>query len=417
MEQNFEIIDWAKKAVLYEVNIRQYTPEGNFVSFSKYLPRLKEMGITILWFMPITPISEEKRLGSLGSYYACSNYTEINSEFGSLNDFKNLINQAHNLGMKVIIDWVANHTGYDHHWTKENPEWYIHDEDGNFVEKNGWKDVIDLDYSNQAMRNEMLCSLKFWINECGIDGFRCDMAHLVPLDFWLSARQECDKIKKLFWLAECDEKEYQKVFDVTYAWNWMHATEKLLKNEIKPNAIQDVLRDYGNNLKLFFTSNHDENSWNGTEIEKYGILTKALTVFTFAWHGMPLVYSGQEIPNQKRLKFFDKDFINWNQDLNFEKLYQQLSALHQLDVIYFGETIQLASDETGSIFSFIRKLNEEYVLVILNLSNKNKIKYSISHQLLKGKFSSLFSALEYDFNENEAFELLPGDYLVYKNIF
>jgi glycosidase len=229
MAKNFPLVSWAIGANIYEVNIRQYTPEGNFVAFAKHLPRLKDMGVKILWLMPITPISIAKRQGSLGSYYACSSYTKINAEFGSIEDFKQLVATAHSLDFKVIIDWVANHTGYDHHWTKEHPEFYLKDKDGNFTEKNGWQDVIDLDYSNEALQEAMIAAMQFWITTCQIDGFRCDMAHLVPLSFWLKARQACDEIKKLFWLAECDEKEYHQVFDVSYAWQWMHATEKYFK--------------------------------------------------------------------------------------------------------------------------------------------------------------------------------------------
>ncbi len=202
------------------------------------------MGVEILWLMPITPISEKIRQGTLGSYYACSSYTDINPEFGTLSDFKDLVSKAHWLGFKVIIDWVANHTGWDHHWTLEHPDWYLHDADGNFTEKNGWHDVIDLNYEVFAMRIAMIDAMKFWITECNIDGFRCDMAHLVPLDFWNSARKECDSVKPLYWLAECEVVNYHDVFDTSYAWWWMHVSEEYEKEKDTLDTLRNVLHAY-----------------------------------------------------------------------------------------------------------------------------------------------------------------------------
>jgi glycosidase len=173
MEVKFRPVEWASSAAMYEVNVRQYTKEGSFEAFAKHLPRLRDMGVSVLWFMPVTPISKEKRLGTLGSYYSCSDYTSINLEFGSIEDFKSLVIAAHEQGFKVMIDWVANHTGWDHTWTKEHPEFYKMDADGNFYDSNGWEDVIDLDYSNQSLRTAMIAAMKYWIDECAIDGFRC----------------------------------------------------------------------------------------------------------------------------------------------------------------------------------------------------------------------------------------------------
>ena len=187
------------------------------------------MGIEVLWFMPITPISIEKRKGTLGSYYACSDYTATSPEFGTIGDFKNLVAHAHQLGLKVIIDWVANHTGWDHRWTIEHPEYYVKDAAGNFTERNGWDDVIDLDYNNMEMRLALVEAMKYWVTETGIDGFRCDMAHLVTLDFWKEARAALEPIKKLFWYHECEEISYHSVFDATYTWRWMHKTEDFAK--------------------------------------------------------------------------------------------------------------------------------------------------------------------------------------------
>lgn len=415
----FPVISWAEHANIYEVNVRQYTPQGTFGAFATHLERLRSMGIDILWFMPVTPISHEKRQGVLGSYYASSSYVKINPEFGTLRDFKALVNHAHKLGFKVIIDWVANHTGYDHEWTKEHPDWYEKDENGNFVEKHGWKDVIDLNYKSDALRQAMIDAMQFWINECAIDGFRCDMAHLVPLDFWIDARKECDAIKPLFWLAECDEKAYHKAFDYSYCWKWMHITEDLVKQKNGLDNFREILDEYQNygfgHNKLFFTSNHDENSWNGTEYEKYDGLAKALAVFTITYPGLPLIYSGQELPNLKRLRFFEKDTIDWKPIKSVEGFYHALLKLRQIHPA-LGWKATLTNLSTGKdeqIFAFIRSLNDQKVLVLLNLSMANKVRFSINNPILKSKYRNLFSGLEFDFSDQENFELQAGEYAVY----
>jgi glycosidase len=411
--------EWKNSANIYEVNVRQYTEEGTFNAFAKHLQRLKDMGIKIIWLMPITPISIEKRQGTLGSYYACSDYTSINSELGDLNDLKDLVVQAHELEMKLIIDWVANHTGYDHHWTKEHPDWYEHDADGNFTEKHGWVDVIDLNYTNKDMRAAMIEGMQYWIKECDIDGFRCDMAHLVPLDFWVEAKQQCETIKELFWLAECEVPEYHKVFDVSYSWKWMHATENLIRGFAALQDLKNVLKEYQDYppgaLKLFFTSNHDENSWNGTEYDKYGDAAKVLSVFTFTWTGVPLIYSGQELPNLKRLKFFDKDCIEWdNKPLQMEPFYKKLlelksnnTALHQT-----GNINVLPTELNDQIFAFLRTIGTNKVLVVLNLSNKDRLQFKISHPLLEGNFTHLFSDMTYQLGAVQSFELQAWEYIV-----
>ncbi|WP_439515926.1 alpha-amylase family glycosyl hydrolase [Sediminibacterium sp.] len=417
MSNRFTVTPWAKHAVVYEVNIRQYTPEGTFRAFMEHLPRLKEMGIDILWFMPITPISVEKRQGTLGSYYACSSYTDINPEFGTTADFKMLVDQVHALDMKLIIDWVANHTGADHHWTQTHADWFIRDSEGNFTERNGWKDVIDLNFDNNDMRSALVNAMQYWITEFNIDGFRCDMAHLVPLDFWVHARIQCDTIKPCFWLAECEVVEYHNAFDATYAWWWMHESEKFMKGEHGLHEVREVLHAYSQypsgSIKLFFTSNHDENSWNGTEYEKYGIAAKAWAVFTCTWQGMPLVYSGQENPNLKRLAFFDKDQIEWKETPALHTFYQQLLQYRKKSsAILEGETFILPAEQ-NFIMAYFRKKGNEIVLVLLNLSDKERGTIEVEHQWLSGNFINLFSSLGYTFSTKEQFELMPGDHLVY----
>lgn len=419
MSRLFSTIHWAKTANIYEVNIRQYTPEGTFTAFAKHLPRLQDMGVKILWLMPVTPISKEVMQGTLGSYYACSSYTEINHEYGSFDDFKSLIDEIHSLGMKVIIDWVANHTGWGHHWVNEHPDWYLKDAAGKFTELNGWHDVIDLNFGVKEMRLALIEAMQFWISRFDIDGFRCDMAHLVPLDFWMEARTACETIKPLFWLAECEVVAYHDVFDVTYSWDWMHQTEQFVKGLGSLHEVRNVLHSYSQypkgSQKLFFTSNHDENSWNGTEYEKYGDAAKAFAVFTCTFMGMPLIYSGQELPNHKRLLFFDKDLIEWKQNVQLHDFYKTLLNLHESAVIADGETFILPTNKNG-IMAFLRKKGHEVVLVILNLSNEDRLRIPVKHEWMKGKFQNVFSGLQFQFNEQEEFELLANKYLVYKSV-
>jgi len=415
------LVPWAIGANVYEVNIRQYTPEGTFQAFSKHLPRLKDMGVAILWLMPITPISQLHRLGTLGSYYACSSYVQINEEFGTLQDFKQLVHQAHALDMKLIIDWVANHTGWDHEWTIPHADWYVKDAAGNFTEKNGWKDVIDLDYSKTEMREAMKAAMKFWVQEADIDGFRCDMAHLVPLDFWKEARAFCETNKPLYWLAECDQSDYHAVFNTSYAWGWMHATEKFHKGEGSLQDVRQVLHAYtqypASANKLYFTSNHDENSWNGTEYEKYGNAALAWAVFSCTWPGIPLLYSGQEGALKKRLEFFNKDVIDWTATPSLAQFYQRLFQLRKRNAaIREGELFILPSQQDDKVLLFIRKFQEQVVLILLNVSNESRVQVSVEHPWLPGKYRQLFSQLVYDFGVKENFELQSGDYLVYEKV-
>jgi hypothetical protein len=419
MKQTIQMVDWARGANIYEVNIRQYTPEGSFAAFGKHLPRLSAMGVEIVWLMPVTPISVKERQGSLGSYYACSSYTTVNPEYGTLDDLKSLVTQVHQLGMKLIIDWVANHTGWDHHWTTEHPDWYVKDAEGSFTERNGWHDVIDLDYTSQTMRTAMIEAMRYWIQTCDIDGFRCDMAHLVPLDFWKEAKRQCEILKQLYWLGECEVTAYHEVFNTSYAWSWMHASEKVRTDAAGLEAVRNVLHDYSQYpegaTKLFFTSNHDENSWNGTEYEKYGSAAQAWAVFTCTWaNGIPLIYSGQESPSKKRLKFFDKDQIEWCQPLRMELFYSILLHFRKENpAISMGETFILPSEHGNQLMAYLRRKENNVVLVLLNLSGDNKLNITVQHDWLKGRFRNLFSKMAFSFSGRENFELQAGEYMVY----
>ena len=425
MDASFKTVEWMKDKTIYEVNLRQYTEAGSFKAFEAHIPRLKEMGVEVLWLMPVTPISEKGRKGSLGSYYACSSYTKLNAEFGSEQDFISLIQLAHKHEMKVIIDWVANHTGREHEWMEPHPNWFSRDAGGNFTERNGWDDVVDLNFENQDMRAALIGAMQYWVRTFNIDGFRCDMAHLVPLDFWSKARKACETIKPLFWLAECEDIEYHSVFDASYAWSWMHATLKV--EELGVNEIYNQLHAYAQYpkgaYKLFFTSNHDENTWNGTEYEKYGIAAKAWAVFTFMWKGIPLIYSGQELPNYKRVAFFDKDSIDWTNAPQLASFYKTLIQLRKkYNCIVDGDSFNLPTSN-NQVMAFLRyghqpenkpenKSEKQTILVVLNFSHQIQ-KVELAHDYLQGQFINAFSGLSFAFNKQVSFELMPGDYFVY----
>ena len=427
MMNRFKPVEWSHSTNIYEVNLRQYTIEGTFNAFAQYLPSLKEMGVKTLWFMPITPIAQKNRKGPMGSYYACSDYTSINPEFGSMDDFKNLVKQAHEMGFKIILDWVANHTGWDHSWTKEHPDYFLKDSVTNdFKIASGMDDIIELDYKNPALRQAMKDAMMFWITECDIDGFRCDLAFWVELDFWKEARKELDAVKPLFWLGEFDElekPEYGEAFDASYAWTWMHKTEDFYKKQESLDTLLMVLKNYDDlgdsTMRAWFTSNHDENSWNGTEYEKYGEMAKALAVFSATWNGVPLLYSGQELPNLKRLKFFEKDVIAWtstNKLNDFYKVLLQLKtnnpALRNGDPAV--QTFRIKTSDAKNIFAYLRKNGGKEVLVVLNLSGQKDLHFDILDSNVTGIYTNVFSGAANDFTTNKSFEMQGWEYLVYE---
>lgn len=415
--------EWKHSTNIYEVNLRQYTKEGTFKAFAKHLPRLKDMGVEVIWFMPVTPISIKNRKGTLGSYYACSSYVTTNTEFGTIEEFKSLVFQIHQLNMKVIIDWVANHTGWDHEWTITNPDYFTKNSDGSFKPPvENWEDVIHLNFSNEQMRAAMIDAMKFWVQECSIDGFRCDMAMLVPLDFWMQAKEVLDSPKPLFWLGEFDQwndEPYAQAFDVSYSWHWMHISEEFYKKKLKQAVLDHALDGYKlkrpfKHLRSFFTTNHDENSWNGSEYEKYGVMAIPLAVFSCMWDGIPLIYSGQEVENKKRLQFFDKDEIKWSKEPKLHQFYKTLLHFRKQHPALLAATRtvitwKIATTAIEDLFSFVRKANDREVVTILNLTNK-KIKFHITDTRIRGVFTDLFTGKEnYSIEE---FMIKPWGFIV-----
>lgn len=413
--------EWIQNTNIYEVNLRQYTKEGTFSAFANALPRLKEMGVQTLWFMPITPIAQKNKKGPLGSYYAAADYTSVSPEFGTLSDFKNLVKQAHDMGFKVIMDWVANHTGWDHIWTKTHPEYYEKDSATNdFKMASGMEDIIELDYKNPALRKAMIDAMKFWITEADIDGFRCDLAFWVELDFWKEAKVELQQLKPLFWLGELDPIEhpdYMQVFDAAYTWTWMHQTEAFYKNHLPLSSLDSVLQQYQSHpgIKAWFTTNHDENSWNGTEYEKYGKAALAFAVFDCTWPGIPLIYSGQELPNLKRLQFFEKDTIEWTGEYKLQPFYRTLFNLRLSNSALKAnsEVQRLQTSSDTHILAFLRKDGSKEVVVLLNLSDQY-LTIDITDDEVSGTYKSVFSNANIDFSGYKSVSLQPWDYMVFE---
>ncbi|MEO7263561.1 MAG: alpha-amylase family glycosyl hydrolase, partial [Ferruginibacter sp.] len=333
-------------------------------------------------------------------------------EFGDDNDFKELVDAAHALQIKVIIDWVANHTAWDNNWTISNPDFFVKDGEGNFKAPYDWDDVIQVDHSNKEQQEAMITSMRYWVVNFDIDGFRADLAHLTPLPFWKKARQTLDELKPgLIWLAETEEPSYHEAFDISYTWEWMHACEKFVKNEMNVHGLIDLLKRQGAEFpehaqRLYFTSNHDENSWNGTEYEKFGKLAKAFAVFSSTYDGIPLIYSGQENPNLKRLKFFDKDEIEWNEKMELQGFYTLLNDLRINNKAISGQVIFLENLAENNILAFHRRLQHHELIVILNLGD---IEFTSSIPVNSlGVFTELFTNEFYFVEKNHLNISIPA---------
>ena len=438
-------LDWAKNAVIYEVNTRQFSPEGNFKGIENQLDRLNEMGIDILWLMPIHPISELKRKASgdvlvkdiedpaekakyYGSPYSVADYATTNLDLGSMDDFRSLLDEVHKRGMKLIIDWVPNHTGWDHPWIKDHPEWYTKDENGQIVdpinpetgESWGWTDVADLDYSNKEMRSAMIDVTKYWLADIGIDGFRVDVAHGIPQDFWDEWTPEMLKAKPdAFLLAESEVSSHRNdsTFHATYGWSFHHLMNEIAKGEKNAQDIDDWYQQdrvkFKTGFHMHFTSNHDENTWAGTVFERMGDAHKALAVLSATFDGMPLLYSGQEEPMRKRLPFFTKEYIGF-ENYNYAKFYKTLFDLKDSNQAiwngeYGGTLSKIAEHE--DVYAFKREKNGDIVIGILNLSDKKQeVEFSVD---ISG--TDVFTKENYSWKKGEKLNLDPWAYILLSN--
>ncbi|WP_022822646.1 alpha-amylase family glycosyl hydrolase [Hymenobacter norwichensis] len=416
---------WAAHASIYEVNVRQFTPEGTFQAFEAHLPRLADMGVGIIWLMPIHPIGAVNRKGTLGSQYAVQNYYDVNPEFGTLDDLRHLVQAAHALGLYVLLDWVANHTSWDNPLVTEHPEWYTHDANGNFVPPiPDWHDVIDLDYNQPALRRYMTDALLYWVREADIDGYRCDVAGLVPTDFWDAARQELDQVKPIFMLAEWDElypsgglswEEFdgntrllERAFDMTFGLRLHYLLDHIAEEKQELPDIDVYLAaeraKYPPSVYLMhFTSNHDVNSWDGTEYERLGPNALPFAVLCALLPGMPLVYSGQEAALQKRLAFFDRDPIDW-QGFPLQEFYTKLLQLNKRHPALHNGVLESRFERlhaSPTLYSFVRRHEEAAVLTTINIAPT--IQKLTLPEAAQGTWHDVFSG--------EKLELHPGSTL------
>ncbi len=432
-----------ENAVIYEANIRQYSPEGTFNAFTKDIPQLKELGIKVIWVMPIFPISETKRKATgdkfaheiedenerkkyLGSYYAVTDFTKVNPEFGTIEDFRKLVKTAHDNGMYVILDWVPNHTGWDHVWIKQNPDYYTKNAKGEVTEPLnpdgtpvGWADVADLNYSNQDMRKEMIEDMSYWLKEESIDGFRCDVAGSVPLDFWQQAIPQLRSIKPIFMLAEAWEPELLKdnLFDMCYAWDGHHLINHIAQGKKNVNDWDNYINSLNtkyeaDDILMNFVDNHDENSWNGTIPSRLGNAAEVFTALTYVMPGMPLVYSGNEYGLSHSLKFFEKDQIPKEKGEDWE-LRKKLGNLKNNFVAINGgknkaSYKKISTENNERMLAFEREKEGKKIIFVGNLSAQTtKIKLPFS-----GNFTNYITNQKENIATDTEKDFAPWEYMI-----
>lgn len=420
---------WSKNANIYEVNIRQYTPEGTFDAFREHLPRLKKMGVDILWLMPIHPISVPKRKGSLGSYYAVSDFRAVNPQFGDHASFQQLVDSVHAMGMYIIIDWVPHHTGWDHPWIKEHPEYYNKNDQGEIRdpvneetgEPWGWTDVAELNLANPEMRRHIIDDMIYWIEDYNIDGFRVDHAHGVPADYWDEVSKTISGLNKpLFMLAE-GEHDYLRndsSFVVGYAWKFHHMMNDIAKGEKTVNELDTILQNdrkmYTYGYNMYFTSNHDENSWAGTEFERMGEGHKAFAALVWTIDGMPLLYSGQEEPLKKRLAFFEKDTIPF-QNYMYADFFTRLNSLKKANkALWNGVDGGLSKriNTSDHVYAFMREKDGDKFIGVFNLSaepQKTTLRESVTGM------EEIFTGEESNIPAGDTITLQPWTFQLYSN--
>ncbi len=432
-----------ESAVIYEANIRQYSPEGTFDAFTRDIPQLKELGVKVIWLMPIYPISETRRKATgdlsiediedqeerkkyLGSYYAISDYTAVNPEFGTREDLDELVKTAHANGMYVILDWVANHTGWDHHWLEEHPDFYTKNEQGEIIdpldpntgESWGWTDVADLNFDNKELWEAMTAEMEYWIREHNIDGYRADVAGEVPTEFWEQVVPRLEEIKPVFMLAESEDKDlFHNAFDMGYNWEGHHLMNELAQGKIDVSVWDDYMKKIDTTYQeddylMNFVTNHDENSWNGTVKERMGEASETMLALTYTIPGMPLIYSGQEYDMDKRLKFFEKDTIPktkgevWPVLVKLGELKNENPALHGAKEAASYTRINTSSNE--QVLAFERAKNNKKVVYLANMS-KEPVTFTLEYE---GEFTDHMNSGKMDLERGREYSFEAWDYKI-----
>lgn len=416
--------EWSKNASIYQINTRQFTPEGTFNAAKEQLSRLKALGVDIIWLMPIHPIGEKNRKGTLGSPYAVKDYYGVNPEFGTLEDLKSFVKEAHAQGMYVILDWVANHTAWDNHLVEEYPEWYARDWKGDFRPTPwwDWSDIIDLDYKNEALRKYMTDAMTYWVKEADIDGYRCDVAGFVPIEFWDNVRAELNQIKEVFMLAEWESRDlHAKAFDMTYAWSWNEAVHAICTGKADLSRLF-VYYSWNESafpedaMRMTFVSNHDKNAWEGTMYEQFGDGLEAAIVLSVVGEGMPLIYNGQEAGNARRLAFFEKDPIEW-QPHPMGDLYQKLFHLLKENTALWhapwgARMIAVPNDKPTKVLSFVRQNEQDKVFCVINFSAEVQ-EVQLQESLYYGDYKDFFTGEEVALSTPKTMKLDPWAYKVF----
>ncbi len=415
---------WSKNAAIYQLNTRQFTREGTFRAAERELPRLKALGIDIIWLMPIHEIGVKNRKGTLGSPYSVKDYYSVNPEFGNLDDLKQFVNAAHDQDMYVILDWVANHTAWDNVLVEAHPDWYDKDYKGDFRPTPwwDWSDIIDLDFGKPAVRKYMTDALKYWVEEVNIDGYRCDVAGFVPVDFWNNVRRELDAIKPVFMLAEWESRDlHAEAFDMTYAWSWNETVHRICTGQADVNGLfvyyswnESAFPE--NAFRMTFVSNHDKNAWEGTMWEQFGDGLEAAIVLSVVGEGMPLIYNGQEAGNPRRLEFFEKDPIAWREH-PIGDLYASLFALlEENTALWHGKwgatMIKVPNSAESDVFSFVRQNEQDKVFAVFNFSGE-KQSVTFRETLYHGMYTDYFTKENHDLGDGYSLELEPWTYRVY----
>ncbi len=416
--------DLSKNATIYQINTRQFTPEGTFRAAERELPRLKELGAVILWLMPIHPIGRVNRKGTLGSPYSVRDYYGVNPEFGTLDDLQQFVRAAHDLGLYVILDWVANHSAWDCNLVTEHPEWYARDWKGDFRPTPwwDWPDVIDFDFDQPGIRRYMTEALAYWVREVDVDGFRCDVAGFVPTDFWDNARRALEAIKPVFLLAEWEARDlHAEAFDMTYAWHWNDVVHKIATGQADVSALRVYYswnekaypRDI---LRMLFVSNHDKNAWEGTEFEQFGEALEAAIVLSVVSEGMPLIYNGQEAGNERRLAFFERDPIEWRPH-PLGDLYRRLFALKRdntalWNAAWGARMVNVVNDAPSQVLSFVRQNERDGVFAVFNFSDRPQ-PIAFPESLHHGHYTDFFSGEAVTFAADTRLEIERWGYRLY----
>ena len=411
----------ANNKVIYELNVRNYSSKG-FNGVKDDLKRLKDLGVDIIWLMPIHPIGEVNRNGSLGSPYAIKDYKAVNPEFGTAADFKALVDAAHALDMEIWLDWVANHTAWDHPWVKTNIDYYSSLNGVRPYSPEGWNDVIELNYDNPEMRAAMIDAMKYWVREFDIDGYRCDAVIFVPLSFWQQARKEVDAVKKITWLAEGDKPEYMSVFDYDYAWEFNNKLNEFGSGSDITKLVEACTSLYYNPAykekgRMIYLTNHDLNSHDGTEFTRYGNNVLPLTVLYFTIYDLPLIYNGQEIGMNKMMSLFNYDPVVWDPaNKIYQNLFNKLTKLKRTQpALEDGKNrggLQIIKTDKPNVFVYSRKRGDNEVLVLLNF-NTVATKFYWNDIVPTGKFKNFLTNEETTFSKNDGITLMEKGYAVY----